>query len=90
MKRLFSACLLFVIAGWLSSCTKTKAVKTNADLRVTFVNEVDGKPITFGGLNYTNAAGNNYSVDLLKYYISDFTLVESGRFGNQFSHARSY
>jgi hypothetical protein len=42
----------------------------------TIANEVDGQPIQLGQLLYTNAAGNPYQVDLLKYYVSNFTLVK--------------
>ncbi len=42
-----------------------------------FVNEVDGEPILPVNLNYTNDAGNAYSVNLLKYYISNITFVKS-------------
>ncbi len=44
-------------------------------LTVKFSNEVDGNPISFGAINYTNLKGNRYEVDLLKYYVSYFTLV---------------
>ena len=53
---------------------------------MSFSNEVDGQPINMGTMAYTNAAGNNYRVDLLKYYVTNFTLIKDDgtekNFGN--------
>ncbi len=38
---------------------------------------MDGQPIETGALNYTNDAGNVYSVTMLKYYISNLTFINS-------------
>jgi hypothetical protein len=42
-----------------------------------FKNEADGLPIQTGNINITNEAGNVYSVDILKYYISNITFIKS-------------
>jgi len=47
-------------------------------LRFEFENTVDGAPIQLGPLAYTNQAGNQYSVDLLKYYISNIKFLNQG------------
>ena len=70
---LFCAIVLFA-----SSCKKddTSTVSTYGKLQVAFSNEVDGQPINIGAMAYTNAAGNQYRVDLLKYYVTNFTLIK--------------
>ena len=46
------------------------------ELNLNFANTVDGMPLVLSQMNYTNAAGNLYSVNLLKYYISNISLVK--------------
>ena len=78
-KLLLSVCLFF------SSCrTKdndntvvTPEIKQYGALTVKVSNEVNRQPIVFGSYNYTNSAGNLYKIDVLKYYISNFTLIRS-------------
>ncbi|NDC40763.1 MAG: hypothetical protein EBZ77_04300 [Chitinophagia bacterium] len=81
--------LLLAILGMLASCKKKNdspapQPASYGQLQVKFVNQVDGQPITFGTIKYTNAKGNNYSVELLKYYISNFSLVTTA--GDTFKH----
>jgi hypothetical protein len=65
----------------LQSCKKDSNDNNNVsaygsiEMRVS--NNVDGQPITLGAMNYTNAAGNLYRVDLLKYYMTNVTLVKA-------------
>lgn len=47
-------------------------------LRFEFENTVDGTPIQLGPLSYFNQAGNQYSVDLLKYYVSNIKFLNQG------------
>ena len=60
--------------------------KSYGGLTVKMSNEVAGQPVVFGSYNYTNAAGNQYKVETLRYYISNFTLIKSDNternFGN--------
>lgn len=74
----------FLAAGLLgivlfASCKKddTPAISATGKITVTFRNEVDGQPVVLGPLAYTNGAGNKYSVDLLKYYVSNFVLIKA-------------
>lgn len=69
----------------VSSCKKSEDAPQKIDdpiyapygkLQVRFANEVDGQPVSLGAIANTNAAGNKYSVDLLKYYVTNFTLVK--------------
>ncbi len=73
----------FVAAMFPVGC-KTKDKTTTTDvvpvsnygsITVNMSNEVDGQKIALGAINYTNSSGNRYSVDVLKYYISYFTLI---------------
>ncbi len=60
-----------------ASCKKSDSdTAPYAKLQFSFSNEAGGKPIELGPMNYVNAAGNAYSVDLLKYYVSNITLVK--------------
>jgi hypothetical protein len=45
------------------------------NVQVSFTNTVGTDALVTGPVRYTNAAGNRYSVDVLKYYVSHFTLV---------------
>jgi hypothetical protein len=67
---------------FLASCQeKTKdptpsPVPNSAKVTMTFANEVDGQALELGQMKYTNAAGNLYQVDLLKYYVTNVILVK--------------
>lgn len=50
---------------------------TTGTVYFNFNNVVDGVPVQPLNLNYTNDAGNNYSVNLLKYYISNIVFIKS-------------
>lgn len=72
----------------LSSCKKddgstttpttptTPNVATNGKVAVTFTNEIDGQALATTGTWYTNPNGNPYNLSLLKYYVTNFTLVK--------------
>lgn len=75
MKKIF---ILIVTSVILFACKKNKTTKwpENAKVTVEFRNSVQGKPLEYGKLLYTNSAGNLYSVTLLKYYISNVRFVD--------------
>lgn len=87
MKTKFSAfkAVLFALITLpaVSSCNKggeepVTPIAAKGKVVVNFSNEVDGQPITslnMGSLR-TNGAGNQYNIALLKYYVSNFTLVK--------------
>jgi len=54
-----------------------KTTATSGNVSVLFANEVDGQALELGKMQYTNAAGNMYQVDLLKYYVTNVILVKS-------------
>lgn len=69
--------LLFLGASLLllASCKKQIA-KNEGPLSIKFNNECNGQAITYGQLNYANAAGNQYSIKLLKYFVTNVVLVK--------------
>jgi len=60
---------LFLLA---SSCTKEK----QGNIEINFTHTVDGKPVIFNELIYTNAAGNKYQINEIKYFISKIYLID--------------
>lgn len=60
----------------LSACKKNPAPPTKGKLTIKFNHQINGQALTNGQLNYTNAAGNKYSVSLFKYFISNVVLVK--------------
>lgn len=74
MKKIF----LFIVAMlFLFACNKNKTtpVPVNAAVTITFQNKINGQPVENGKYKYTNAAGNLYTVSLLKYYVSNAILT---------------
>jgi len=91
MKKL----LLFFAFGALlmSSCMKEEqAISASlpaiprGQLKVSIKNLVENVPFQLGQMMYTNNAGNQYRLDALKYYVSNFEIFDetgaSYKFGN--------
>lgn len=57
-----------------AGCGDDPAAPTTGSVTVHFDHEVDGDSLVFHARRYTNAAGNNYSVVRLRYFVSDITL----------------
>lgn len=77
--------IVFILSILIAACDKNQLLvpepdpeNSNADITIDFVNTVDGAPLKFGLFSYTNAAGNTYMINVLKYYISAFRLVSAG------------
>ena len=67
------SCTLFI------SCKNdTDDIDINFDAQVHFVfsHHVGSETLAFDTIKYTNAAGNNYSVSTLRYFVSDFVLTK--------------
>lgn len=83
MKKLTSYAVLGVCAliFGVTSCKKDSnnpqpgEPATSASVTLVMENEVDGAPVVLGGIKYTNLAGNEFGVDLLKYYVTNVILV---------------
>jgi hypothetical protein len=69
---LFAVAVL-TFTGWKDD-DNTPADTGNVTFSI--ANEIGGQPIQLGQLIYTNAAGNQYRVDMMKYYLSNFTLIK--------------
>jgi hypothetical protein len=73
---------VLVIAGL--SITSCKNDKYNSepsgygDFKININYNIDGKPLAFDTIMYTNDAGNNYSVTRLQYYISGLKFYKDG------------
>lgn len=72
---LYSSCLTLMF----SACKKeeTPVTSTQAkdgNLNIVFDNMVGNDPVVMSQLSFLNAAGNTYSVSLLKYYVSNIEL----------------
>lgn len=63
---------LFVIVVVFSSCKKDKEI----GVTINFEHTAEGELVDFENIIYTNAAGNNFSVETIKYFISDITLID--------------
>jgi hypothetical protein len=76
MKKILFSVLALSLA--FASCKKnTKQTDpTSGALSIRFSNEADGKPVVYNQFNYTNEAGNLYSISLLKYYVTNVVLVK--------------
>ncbi len=73
--KIFGFVILFSV---ILSCNTDKPVMPNPDAQVlfTFTNTVKGDPINKSTSIHTNSSNNTYKVDLLKYYITNITLVD--------------
>jgi len=63
----------------LNACKKPvddNVTTVNKKVTIQFNNVAGDKPITYSTLSYGKISGCNYSVTLLKYYVSYFTLVK--------------
>lgn len=73
MKKSF---LFFAALVFLFACKKNPSTTPeSADVLIKFSNKVGTQPVEYAKYNYTNAAGNVYSISLLKYYISNVVLT---------------
>ena len=74
---LLSATFFFFSCKKKTDTPNTTPIPSTGTVSVNISNEVDGVVITNGSLNYTNSAGNKYSVTLLEYYISNVVLTKN-------------
>ncbi|GAB4311065.1 MAG: hypothetical protein Kow00127_00860 [Bacteroidales bacterium] len=59
---------------WSCSPEPVNQPDNGARLIIEFVHLVDGSPVMFDTLIYTNAAGNPYLINEIQYFVSDFVL----------------
>ncbi len=71
--------IMLVASLFLGSCNKQKnpdPLSPTANVKIKFLNQADGVSIVQSSGTYTNSAGNQYTVDLLKYYVTNVILVK--------------
>ena len=76
----FRLCFLIILVGYLSSCKKSdNTIPLTPSGNVIFLlkHQVNGQPLTENELIYTNAAGNDYLITDVKYFISDITFYRN-------------
>ena len=65
--------LIFSVLAGIAGCKKSDdSGPVIANTEVTFGFKVDNNSLLFDSINYFNAAGNNYSVSRLTFYVSAF------------------
>lgn len=82
---------VFLVSLITTSCKKKPSDEetqpvTTGSVKVNVSHTVSGQNLQFGTLMYTNPAGNQYSFDLFKYFISNFTLVNQN--GSSFNFGK--
>jgi hypothetical protein len=85
--RQFSICLLLIFTISIVACKKKKTTTSSSDTTTSNAssanvvlkinNKVGNENIEFGTIKYNNLALNNYSVNVLKYYISEIDLTKN-------------
>ena len=77
--KLFALALLFFISFTFTACDDDDDNPEPVESVVFFEFEhyIDGNPVTFNQIMYTNEFGNEYSVETLKYFISEIRLMHS-------------
>jgi hypothetical protein len=90
MKKLILRCLFAITI--VSACKKEQVVTSETNtiprgaLKVSAQNIINGVNLQLGQMVYTNNAGNTFRLDALKYYLSNFEIVDtsgaSHKFGN--------
>lgn len=63
---------LLLFAIFIISCKKSDNTVASGKLYIATSYVVDGVPLVFDTIAFSNKAGNNYSVERLTYYLSDF------------------
>jgi len=73
--------VLIIVSSFVSGCSDDETSPTGpttGSVTINFNHNVNGVALQTGVFDYTNAALNNYSIDVLQYYASNITLHRSG------------
>lgn len=75
-----SIIFLTIVLQLTISCSKTKEKPETEETKITFIftHFNDEEPLKYDTLKYTNAAGNQYLVSEIQYFISDVKLHRTG------------
>lgn len=67
---------LFLLLLFIAACKEKEPEATpqpkGGNLVVSVEHEVQGQQAEYGTIKYTNAAGNQFSIDLVQYFVSNF------------------
>jgi len=63
----------------VAACHKSNNDTNHGQLKFSVSHKVDGATVVFDTITYTNAAGNNYGIEKLQYYISNICLYQKGK-----------
>lgn len=75
MSKYFSIVLFLAGLALLSAgCNKDNEEPNTLKVNFIFSHSVGDQDVSFDEMIYTNAAGNTYSIETLKYFVSDLTL----------------
>lgn len=66
--------LIILVSTSILSCKKDEITVEYVESEIFFHHSVDGNPIQFNQFIYTNEFGNNYTIQTLRYFISNITL----------------
>lgn len=70
----FCAILLIILMGVSCSDSENPPAPSTSKIHLHFVHQINGEALEFDTMKYVNAAGNQYLVNEIQYFISDFTL----------------
>jgi hypothetical protein len=71
MNKIFFITIILIFLA--ATCHKEE----NGSIELHFTHTVDGNPVQLNELIYTNAAGNTYQVNEVKYFISKIILIDT-------------
>ncbi len=67
----------FAVISMITACRQDKDQITPGNLTIQFNNQVNGQPVVYNNMQYTNAAGNPYEVTNVQWFISDVSFINS-------------
>lgn len=76
MKTLFKNLYVVCLCVLLTSCEKKENIAT-ASVSINFANLMGGNPLQLENTTYTAALGGRFTVNELKYYVSNIKLIDS-------------
>ena len=76
MKKIISFTLILVLVYFYSSCNKTSTASDKGSMKIEFDHQVNGAAMQYNK-DYINASGETMKFSLLKYFVSNFSLVRT-------------
>jgi hypothetical protein len=77
MRKLSAIFLSLLVVAFISGCSEESESPNYGKLTFNFQHHVDGEPVIFNSMQYTNAAGSEYEVTEVQWFISDITLKKN-------------